>query len=115
MEPKSVANSSSLSIPNNTDQYAGRQTFAPDKPRSFDCNTNIYRSGSLIDIDSREEHRVSGNSGNYHHFSSFRYYMEHSDVDKLDGIRDGIFAEVRTPNFSAHFYLMTPGQWDLPG
>ena len=41
--------------------------------------------------------------------------MEQSDVDKLDGIRDGIFAEVRAPNFSAHFYLMTPGQWDLPG
>ena len=80
---------------------------APDKPRSFDCNTNIYRSGSLIDIDSREEHRVSGNSGNYHHFSSFRYYMEQSDVDKLDGMRDGIFAEVTTPFFSARFYLDT--------
>ena len=87
----------------------------PHKPRSFDWHVFIRH---LIDIDTRERiwhHCVSCNSGNYHHFSSFRYYMEQSDVDKLDGIRDGIFAEVRAPNFSAHFYLMTPGQWDLPG
>ena len=33
--------------------------------------------------------------------------MEQSDVDKLDGMRDGIFAEVTTPFFSARFYLDT--------
>ena len=77
----------------------------PHKPRSFDWYVFIRH---LIDIDTRERiwhHCVSCNSGNYHHFSSFRYYMEHNDVDKLDGIRDGIFAEVMTPYFSARFYL----------
>ena len=74
-------------------------------PRSFDWYVFIRH---LIDIDTRERiwyHCVSCNSGNYRHFSSFRYYMEQSDVDKLDGMRDGIFAEVTTHIFLRAFTL----------